>query len=136
MRIGDLRGKELIDRAGAEHLGIVYHVDAMLDEATGRLLNLELIARRGWLGGRRVIPWGTVEKVGRELVIVNLELADRGEPGYVTTVRPDPGPLPAEAASRPEPEVIRLSEGEPVPAPIAWPWPQSPPARRRRRAVR
>lgn len=146
MRLGDLRGKELIDRAGAEHLGIVYHVDAMLDETTGRLLNLELIARRGWLGSRRVIPWGTVEKVGRELVIVNLELADRGEPGYVTTVRPDPKPPPAESArataapagAQAEKAAEAASAPMPEAAPIAWPWPwpQSPPPRRRRRVAR
>lgn len=127
MRLGDLRGKELVDRGAAEHLGIVYHVDATLDEETGQLLDLHLLARRGWFGGRQVIPWTTVEKVGRDLVIVNLELADRGEPGRVTTVRPDPGPSPPTAAERPTPpEIVE---------PVAWPWPRAP-ARRRRRLLR
>lgn len=125
MRLGDLRGKELIDRAAAEHLGIVYHVDATLDEQTGRLLDLHLLARRGWFGARQVIPWGTVEKVGAELVIVNLALADHGETGRVTTVRPDPDP------PRPEPP------GADVAGPLAWPWPSfRPGGRRRRRLVR
>lgn len=130
MRLGDLRGKELIDRAAAEHLGIVYHVDATLDESTGQLLDLHLLARRGWFGGRQHIPWVTIEKVGRELVIVNLELADRGEPGIgVTDVRPDPDPPIGHAATRKyAPDVAR-------PGPVAWPWPRSE-ARRRRRQLR
>lgn len=109
MRLGELRGRELIDRAAAVHLGVVYHVDAALDEETGRLIDLHLLARRGWFGARQIIPWQTIEKVGKELIIVNLELSEAIMHAGAEDVWPD------RAAT-----------------PIALPWPRQDLRRRRR----
>ena len=80
VRLSDFEGLEIINLKDASRLGFVAEVDADLDPSTGRLVGLHLAARpRGWFWGRRRhIPWSSVRRVGRDLLIVEVGSEDGG----------------------------------------------------------
>jgi YlmC/YmxH family sporulation protein len=75
MRMSELAAKEIIDILTGERLGLVGESDLTLDEATGRIVELIVPARRGLWAGRpaAAIPWSAVRRVGPEVVIVELD---------------------------------------------------------------
>jgi len=73
--MSELAAKEIVNLLTGERLGLVGESDLVLDEATGRIEEMVLPARRGLWGQRPpyVVPWSAVRRIGPQVVIVELE---------------------------------------------------------------
>ncbi|MDT2045841.1 YlmC/YmxH family sporulation protein [Priestia flexa] len=76
MRLSELSGKEIVDLKRAERLGILGQTDLEFNEQ-GQIKAL-LIPSMKWFGFRKQgndvrVPWSHIEKIGTDMVIVNLE---------------------------------------------------------------
>ncbi|MEE6131359.1 YlmC/YmxH family sporulation protein [Priestia aryabhattai] len=76
MRLSELSGKEIVDLKRAERLGILGQTDLEFNEQ-GQIKAL-LIPSMKWFGFRKQgndvrVPWSNIEKIGTDMVIVNLE---------------------------------------------------------------
>lgn len=78
MRWSRLAGKEIINLHDGERLGRVADADLILDPATGQITSL-VLSRRGrlagliGLAGSVTIPWKAIQRIGPEVVLVELE---------------------------------------------------------------
>jgi YlmC/YmxH family sporulation protein len=72
VRASELEGKEIIDLASGDRLGMVQKSELLLNMATGMVEALIFI--KYGLGGRekevRTIPWQAIRKVSEDLIIV------------------------------------------------------------------
>ena len=77
MRASELLGKEVIDIATGERLGVIQKSELLVNLETGMVEALVLVAY-GW-GGRekevRSIPWKEIRKISDELIIIEGEMA-------------------------------------------------------------
>jgi len=78
MRFTELMGKEIINLYDGSRLGSFADADLILDAEEGKVAAIILPPRGGWLslfGSRQelVIPWEAVNKVGGEVVVVNVD---------------------------------------------------------------
>ncbi|AQX54095.1 YlmC/YmxH family sporulation protein [Priestia flexa] len=76
MRLSELSGKEIVDLKRAERLGVLGQTDLEFNEQ-GQIKAL-LIPSMKWFGFRKQgsdvrVPWSHIEKIGTDMVIVNLE---------------------------------------------------------------
>lgn len=74
MKLSELIGKEIINLADGERLGIVTDTEVMVDSETGRIDSI-VIPVRGGPNKRRssfVIPWKSIKCIGPDLIIVDV----------------------------------------------------------------
>ncbi|MFZ5592537.1 MAG: YlmC/YmxH family sporulation protein [Bacillota bacterium] len=78
MRMMELAGKEIINFHNGARLGVVGESDLDIDISSGRIRAIILPRRNNllnfWLDKQHmVIPWEAVRKIGREVIIVDLD---------------------------------------------------------------
>ncbi len=78
MRLNDLIGKEMVNIFDGMRMGIVGDSDMLVDPDTGRIVSI-ILPNRGnalnfWADRQKlVIPWEAVKKIGREVIVVDLD---------------------------------------------------------------
>jgi YlmC/YmxH family sporulation protein len=75
MRWSELAEKELIDLVNGERLGLMGEADLVVDPSSGRVKSLVLSGGGTLFRKKReeiTIDWGTIRKIGPEMVIVAL----------------------------------------------------------------
>ncbi len=78
MRLNDLVGKEMVNIFDGMRMGTVGESDMLVDSATGRIVSI-ILPNRGnvlnfWAERQKlVIPWEAVKKIGREVIVVDLD---------------------------------------------------------------
>lgn len=78
MRLSEMEGKEIINIADGEKLGVVGDSDLSFDEGTGEITAIILPEKGGLLqnlfSDRRevIVPWTAVKRIGPEVIIVEL----------------------------------------------------------------
>ena len=78
MRLNDLVGKEMVNIFDGMRMGTVGESDMLVDSATGRIVSI-ILPNRGnvlnfWADRQKlVIPWEAVKKIGREVIVVDLD---------------------------------------------------------------
>lgn len=69
----DFREKEVINSADGRRLGFISELE--FDTADGRITAIVVPGEGGFLGlgkkGRIVIPWGRIECIGEDVILVN-----------------------------------------------------------------
>jgi YlmC/YmxH family sporulation protein len=76
MKLSELVGKEIINLADGERLGIVTDTELVIDSETGKIDSI-VVPRRGGFSRRRssfVIPWKAIKRIGAELIIVDVPI--------------------------------------------------------------
>jgi YlmC/YmxH family sporulation protein len=78
MRLNDLVGKEIVNIYDGMRMGTVGESDMMVDQESGDIISI-ILPNRGnafnfWADRQKlVIPWEAVKKVGREVIVVDLD---------------------------------------------------------------
>lgn len=78
MRLNELIGKEMVNIYDGMRMGIVGDSDMLVDQETGQIVSI-ILPNRGnalnfWADRQKlVIPWDAVKKVGREVIVVDLD---------------------------------------------------------------
>ncbi|MGQ9824765.1 MAG: YlmC/YmxH family sporulation protein [Desulfotomaculales bacterium] len=82
MRLTELTGKEIVNLANGARLGMVGESDLVVDAQTGRISSI-ILPRKGnffsfWVERQQqlVIPWEAVRRIGREVIIVDIDQAN------------------------------------------------------------
>lgn len=82
MRLTELTGKEIVNLANGARLGMVGESDLVVDAQTGRVSSI-ILPRKGnffsfWVEKQQqlVIPWEAVRRIGREVIIVDIDQAN------------------------------------------------------------
>jgi len=78
LRLNELFGKEIINIYDGARLGVVGYSDVTIDIETGQVEAIILPPRKNlinlWFERRElVIPWDAVKKIGKEVIIVDLD---------------------------------------------------------------
>ncbi|MGE5371297.1 MAG: YlmC/YmxH family sporulation protein [Solirubrobacterales bacterium] len=78
MRLNHLFGKEIININDGMRMGTVGESDLIIDQETGEIHYIVLPNRGNFLNmwiekQKMVIPWETVKKIGREVLVVDLD---------------------------------------------------------------
>lgn len=84
IRLSELTGKNVVNLYDGVRLGTIYEPMISFDETTGQLEQFFLGGRNGLTGNwseknSLVIPWNHVQKIGQEVVIVDLGQSIRGK---------------------------------------------------------
>lgn len=77
IRLSDLAGKQIVNLYDGIRLGAIYEPNLSFDAETGKLELLYLGGRNGFTGNwseknSLQIPWNSIQKIGQEVVIVDL----------------------------------------------------------------
>lgn len=78
MRLNELIGKEMVNIFDGMRMGTVGDSDMLIDEENGRIISI-ILPNRGnaftfWADRQKlVIPWEAIKKVGREVIVVDLD---------------------------------------------------------------
>ncbi|MDD2585199.1 MAG: YlmC/YmxH family sporulation protein [Syntrophomonadaceae bacterium] len=78
MRLNELIGKEIVNIYDGMRMGTVGESDMVVDQETGNIVSI-ILPNRGnafnFFADRQklVIPWETVKKIGREVIVVDLD---------------------------------------------------------------
>ncbi len=78
MRLNDLVGKEMVNIYDGMRMGTVGESDLLLDDESGQIVSI-ILPNRGnmlnfWTDRQKlVIPWEAVKKIGREVIVVELD---------------------------------------------------------------
>ncbi len=78
MRLNELVGKEIVNIYDGMRMGTVGESDMMVDQESGDIISI-ILPNRGnafnfWADRQKlVIPWEAVKKVGREVIVVDLD---------------------------------------------------------------
>lgn len=78
MRLSELAGKEIVNIADGSRLGVIGASDLTIDPESGIIHALTMPRRPNmlnvWTGSQElVVPWDVVRKVGREVIVVELD---------------------------------------------------------------
>lgn len=76
MRLSELAGKEMIDVRTGTRVGVLGGADLTIDEESGRIDSILLVASGFSFGKRReeaVIPWGAIVKIGPDMILLDSE---------------------------------------------------------------
>lgn len=78
MNLNQLQGKEIINLATGEKLGMITEVELTFEQETGNLNSLLIPAEKGifdFLGEEQFleIPWNSIIKIGTEVIVINLD---------------------------------------------------------------
>ncbi len=78
MRLNELVGKEIVNIYDGMRMGTVGDSDMFIDEESGQIVSI-ILPNRGnafnfWTDRQKlVIPWDAVKKIGREVIVVELD---------------------------------------------------------------
>lgn len=77
MNLNQFQGKEVINLANGEKLGLIKEIELTFEEETGTLNSLLIPQEDGifdFMGEERFleIPWDSIIKVGAEVIVINL----------------------------------------------------------------
>ena len=78
MRLNELVGKEIVNIYDGMRMGTVGESDMLVDEESGDIISI-ILPNRGnafnfWADRQKlVIPWEAVKKIGREVIVVDLD---------------------------------------------------------------
>lgn len=78
MRLNDLVGKEMVNIYDGMRMGTVGESDMLVDQESGQIISI-ILPNRGnafnfWADRQKlVIPWEAVKKIGREVIVVELD---------------------------------------------------------------
>jgi YlmC/YmxH family sporulation protein len=78
MRLNELVGKEIVNICDGMRMGTVGESDMLIDQESGDIISI-ILPNRGnaftfWADRQKlVIPWEAVKKVGREVIVVDLD---------------------------------------------------------------
>jgi len=78
VRLNELVGKEMINIYDGMKIGTVGDSDMVIDQETGNIVSI-ILPNRGnalnfWADRQKlVVPWQAVKKVGREVIVVDLD---------------------------------------------------------------
>jgi len=78
MRLNDLVGKEMVNIYDGMRMGTVGESDMLVDQESGQIISI-ILPNRGnafnfWAERQKlVIPWEAVKKIGREVIVVDLD---------------------------------------------------------------
>lgn len=78
MRLNELVGKEIVNIYDGMRMGTVGESDMLVDPESGDIISI-MLPNRGnafnfWADRQKlVIPWEAVKKVGREVIVVDLD---------------------------------------------------------------
>jgi len=78
MRLNELVGKEMVNIYDGMRMGTVGESDMMIDQESGQIISI-ILPNRGnafnfWANRQKlVIPWEAVKKIGREVIVVDLD---------------------------------------------------------------
>ncbi len=78
MRLYELTGKEMVNIYDGMRMGTVGESDMLIDTETGQIVSI-ILPNRGnlltfWADRQKlVIPWEAVKKIGREVIVVDLD---------------------------------------------------------------
>lgn len=78
MRLNELIGKEMVNIYDGMRMGTVAESDMMVDNETGQIISI-ILPNKGnvfnfWTDRQKlVIPWEAVKKIGREVIVVDLD---------------------------------------------------------------
>ncbi|HBQ24818.1 MAG: YlmC/YmxH family sporulation protein [Syntrophomonadaceae bacterium] len=78
MRLNELVGKEIVNIYDGMRMGTVGESDMLVDQESGDIISI-ILPNRGnafnfWADRQKlVIPWEAVKKIGREVIVVDLD---------------------------------------------------------------
>ncbi len=78
MRLNDLVGKEMVNIFDGMRMGTVGESDMVVDQESGQIVSI-ILPNRGnmlnfWTDRQKlVIPWESVKKIGREVIVVDID---------------------------------------------------------------
>jgi YlmC/YmxH family sporulation protein len=78
MRLNELEGKEMVNIFDGMRMGTVGESDMLVNQETGDIVSI-ILPNRGnaftfWADRQKlVIPWKAVKKIGREVIVVDLD---------------------------------------------------------------
>lgn len=78
IRLNDLNGKEMVNIYDGMRMGTVGESDMLIDEKSGQIISI-ILPNRGnafnfWADRQKlVIPWEAVMKIGREVIVVDID---------------------------------------------------------------
>lgn len=78
MRLNELVGKEMVNIFDGMRMGTVGESDMLVNQETGDIVSI-ILPNRGnaftfWADRQKlVIPWEAVKKIGREVIVVDLD---------------------------------------------------------------
>jgi len=78
VRLKELVGKEMVNIYDGMRMGTVGESDMMIDEGSGQIVSI-ILPNKGnalnfWADRQKlVIPWDAVKKIGREVIVVDLD---------------------------------------------------------------
>jgi YlmC/YmxH family sporulation protein len=78
MRLNDLVGKEMVNIYDGMRMGTVGESDMLVNQENGSIVSI-ILPNRGnalnfWTDRQKlVIPWEAVKKIGREVIVVDLD---------------------------------------------------------------
>ncbi|HOQ09846.1 MAG TPA: YlmC/YmxH family sporulation protein [Syntrophomonadaceae bacterium] len=78
MRLNELQGKEMVNIYDGMRMGTVGESDMLINQETGDIVSI-ILPNRGnaftfWADRQKlVIPWEAVKKIGREVIVVDLD---------------------------------------------------------------
>ena len=73
MRLSELVGKEVINVKTGDRLGVIQKSELLVNTQTGRVEALILL-KQGWAGVEKeihTIPWGDIQKISDELILIS-----------------------------------------------------------------
>ncbi len=78
MRLSELIGKEIINIYDGMRMGTAGEADLMVDQETGEIVSMVLPNQGNlltfWADRQHIIiPWEAVKKIGREVIVVELD---------------------------------------------------------------
>jgi len=78
LRLNELVGKEMVNIYDGMRMGTVGESDMVVDHESGKILSI-ILPNRGnmlnfWTDRQKlVIPWESVKKIGREVIVVEID---------------------------------------------------------------
>ena len=78
MRLNELVGKEMVNLYDGIRMGTVGDSDMLIDQETGKVISIILPNKSNMLNfwadrQKLVIPWETIKKIGKEVIVVELD---------------------------------------------------------------
>ena len=78
MRLNELVGKEMVNLYDGIRMGTVGDSDMIIDQETGKVISIILPNKSNMLNfwadrQKLVIPWETIKKIGKEVIVVELD---------------------------------------------------------------
>ncbi|KXZ39821.1 sporulation protein, YlmC/YmxH family [Alkalithermobacter thermoalcaliphilus JW-YL-7 = DSM 7308] len=78
MKLSSIAGKEIVNLATGERLGVIAESDLVIDESNGKILSLIIPRDRGFFSLKREkkfmeVPWKNIKKIGNDMIIIDYE---------------------------------------------------------------